>query len=74
MLFKSKGNLLDDEKLIEQLQQSKKDNLEIQEKLLRQEKDRLVYAETRNSYKELGKRVSNLYFVLLDLALIEPTY
>ncbi|KAL4494234.1 hypothetical protein ABPG73_018753, partial [Tetrahymena malaccensis] len=74
MLFESTGNLLDDEKLIEQLQQSKKDNIEIQDKLKRQENDRELYNQTRNSFKELGKRVANLYFVVLDLALIEPTY
>lgn len=28
----------------------------------------------RNFYKEVSKRVSNLYFITLDLANIEPTY
>lgn len=25
-------------------------------------------------FKDVGKRISNLYFVILDLAMIEPTY
>jgi dynein heavy chain len=33
-----------------------------------------MFQQTRNFYKEVAKRVSNLYFVVLDLALIEPTY
>lgn len=28
----------------------------------------------RNFYKDVSKRVSNLYFITLDLANIEPTY
>ncbi|EAS04067.1 axonemal dynein heavy chain (macronuclear) [Tetrahymena thermophila SB210] len=74
MLFESKGNLLDDENLIYQLQQSKNDNKEIQEKLKKQEQDRLVFNQIRDFYREVAKRVANLYFVILDLALIEPTY
>lgn len=74
MLFESKGDLLDDESLIQQLQQSKNDNREIQEKLKKQETDRVVFAQIRDFYREVAKRVANLYFVILDLALIEPTY
>ena len=28
----------------------------------------------RGTYKDVAKRVANLYFVILDLAMIEPTY
>ena len=28
----------------------------------------------RTNYKEAARRVSNLYFVVLDLASLEPTY
>lgn len=28
----------------------------------------------RNNYKDVAFRISHLYFVILDLGLIEPTY
>jgi len=41
--------------------------------------EKLEYFQTqfktiRNFYKDVSKRVSNLYFITLDLANIEPTY
>lgn len=35
---------------------------------------RVQFNTIRNLYKEVSKRVSNMYFVVLDLAMIEPTY
>jgi len=60
--------------LIETLQKSKIESIEIEEKLKKQEHDREMFNLIRNFYKEVAKRVANLYFVILDLALIEPTY
>ena len=48
--------------------------MEIEERLRKQEIDREQFNVIRGSYKEVGKRVANLYFVILDLAMIEPTY
>ena len=73
-MYESKGNLLDDEFLIQTLQQSKIESIEIEEKLKKQEIDREQFNIIRNSYREVAKRVANLYFVILDLAIIEPTY
>ena len=74
LLYEAKGNLLDDEFLIQTLQQSKIESNEIEEKLKKQEIDREQFNIIRNNYKEVAKRVANLYFVILDLALVEPTY
>ncbi len=48
--------------------------MEIEEKLKKQEHDREQFNLIRNFYKDVAKRVANLYFVVLDLAMIEPTY
>lgn len=74
MLNESKGNLLDDEFLIDTLQKSRKEGLEIEEKIKAQELFKDSFNVIRNNFKEVAKRVSHLYFVILDLALIEPTY
>ncbi|CAD8115295.1 unnamed protein product [Paramecium sonneborni] len=74
LLQESKGNLLDDEVLIDTLQRSKAESITIQDKLKKQEQDREQFNQIRNFYKEVAKRVANLYFVVLDLSLIEPTY
>ncbi|KAM3134228.1 hypothetical protein pb186bvf_013648 [Paramecium bursaria] len=74
LLQESKGNLLDDVVLIETLQKSKIESTEIEEKLKKQEHDREQFNIIRNFYKDVAKRVANLYFVVLDLSLIEPTY
>jgi len=60
--------------LIDTLNKSKIESKDIEEKLKKQEHDKKNFAELRNSFKEVSKRVANLYFVVLDLALIEPTY
>jgi dynein heavy chain len=74
LLYEAKGDLLDDEVLIETLQKSKHDSIEIEEKLKKLEHDRQVFMNIRNFYRDVAIRVANLFFVILDLALIEPTY
>ena len=74
LLFESEGNILDNDQLIDVLEKSKIDSIEIEEKLAKLKIDRDHFNITRNSYKDAAKRVSNLYFVLMDLANIEPMY
>ncbi len=68
MLGNATGNLLDDENLIETLQNSKKESEEISEKMEKLEYFQTQFKSIRNFYKDVSKRVSNLYFVTLDLA------
>jgi len=56
------------------LQNSQSEQEDIKEKLKKQEQNTIEYKGIRDNYKEVAKRVSALYFVVLDLALIEPTY
>jgi len=42
--------------------------------LKKQEYDRETFNIIRNYYKDVAVRVANLYFIILDLSLIEPTY
>ena len=58
LLNDATGNLLEDELLIETLQKSKIESMEIEEKLKKQEHDREVLNAIRNSYREVAKRVS----------------
>jgi dynein heavy chain len=74
LLNEAEGNLLDNDNLILTLQNSKIEAAQIEEKLLKQEHDRELFNKIRNFYKEVAKRVANLYFVVLDLAGVEPTY
>jgi dynein heavy chain, axonemal len=74
LLGNATGNLLDDENLIETLQSSKKESEEISEKMEKLEYFQSQFKVIRNFYKDVSKRVSNLYFITLDLAGVEPTY
>jgi len=74
LLNEAEGDLLEDEVLIDTLQKSKVESKETEEKLRRQEHDREVFGAIRNFYQSVAERASLLYFVVLDLALIESTY
>jgi dynein heavy chain len=54
--------------LIETLQNSKKESEEISEKMEKLEYFQTQFKSIRNFYKDVSKRISNLYFVTLDLA------
>ena len=68
------GNLLEDETLILTLQKSKIESIEIEEKLKKQENDREIFNTIRNAYQDVARRVSQIFFVVLELAMIEPIY
>ena len=74
MLSNSKGNILDDTVLIDTLAHSKKTSEEIKEKMqLAQgiEQEIVVQSEF---YRPVAKRASLIYFVVADLADVDPMY
>lgn len=68
------GNILDNEKLIEVLNKSKENSISISKQLEDQEKIRDKSDKTREQYRKISNKVSNLYFCISDLVSIEPMY
>jgi len=73
-LSESSGNILDDEELIETLKSSKEESEQIERQLEAQQRDQERFQHIRNFYQIVAKRVSALFFVVADLANIEPMY
>ena len=74
MLANSKGNILDDEQLIESLANSKVTSNKIQQQVQRAVKTNAIIMQTRTAYKPVAFRVSRLFFCIADLANIDPMY
>ena len=74
LITESQNEILQDEQLIEALKRSKLETIQIEDRLQKAELDRENFNKIRNIYKENAKRVSNLFFILLDLANIEFMY
>jgi dynein heavy chain len=67
-------DILDDEELIITLDQSKQTSLAIGERMIEAEKTAKMINENRENYRGVARRGSVLYFVISDLALIDPMY
>ena len=74
LLSESKGNILDDEELINTLATSKTASLRIEERVAEQEKTQAQVQETRATYVPVAVRASALFFVIADLCNVEPMY
>ena len=74
MLSNSKGNILDDEELINTLAKSKVTSNEISAKVEEAEKTEKEIDATRELYRPVAIRTSLLFFCISDLALIDPMY
>ena len=74
MLYESSGNILENVELISTLHKSQIVSKEIEIKLLSQEENKVKYLNTRNQYKNAAIRGSHLYFVISNLADVEPVY
>lgn len=74
LLNESKGEILDDDELIDTLQASQTEAIELNEKLEKSHRDQQKFELTKNLYNALARRCANLFFVLMDLAKIEPMY
>lgn len=66
--------LLDDVELISTLESSKMTSEEIKVKIEESTKLETVIDETRNQYKSVSIRGSILFFVIKDLAIVDPMY
>lgn len=74
LLKNSKGNILDDEVLIDTLAQSKVTSNNIEEKVKVAAKTQETIARTRIGYMPVAYRVSQLFFCIADLGMIDPMY
>ncbi|XP_049813740.1 dynein axonemal heavy chain 6 [Schistocerca nitens] len=74
MLFTSEGNILDDEELIETLNKSKETSGTIAARLVEAEATEHKISVAREKYRTVAARGSVLYFVVAQLAEIDPMY
>ncbi|KAI8925763.1 dynein heavy chain and region D6 of dynein motor-domain-containing protein [Entophlyctis helioformis] len=74
LLFNSQGNILDDEELISTLNQSKVTSAAINERVLQAEQTEQDINMAREKYRPVAIRGSVLYFVIADLAEMDPMY
>ena len=73
-LTESSGHVLDDEDLIRSLDNSKRTSREIKLKMIEQEESQRRNEEYRGQFRSVAKRGSVLFFVIADLALVDPMY
>jgi dynein heavy chain len=74
LLSEQVGNILDDENLISKLNESKKDSLEAKKELENIQRNNKKYEDACHFFKEVGFRISNIFFCVMDLAAVEPMY
>ena len=73
-LSASKGNLIDDEELIDTLADAKKASTEIKEKLSIAVETRKRINSAREEYRPVAIRGSVLYFLVVEMSLVNPMY
>jgi dynein heavy chain len=74
LLSNSKGMILDDIELIENLKLSKRTASEVNKNLAEAEIKQQQVSEARASYQAVAARSSLLYFLINDLSQIDPMY
>jgi dynein heavy chain len=74
MLFESEGNILDNEELINVLNDSKNTSSAIKKRLVEAETTEMSISLAREKYRCVASRGSAMYFVVADLALVDPMY
>jgi dynein heavy chain len=74
LLSTSTGNILDDQVLIDTLSESKSTSLVIEERVKESMETQAAIQDIREKYRPVAIRGSILYFVVSDLALIDPMY
>ncbi|KAJ8943600.1 hypothetical protein NQ318_006602 [Aromia moschata] len=74
LLYHSEGNILDDEELIETLNESKETSTIIEARLEETEATEEKISIAREKYRSVATRGSILYFVVAQLAEIDPMY
>ncbi|KAE9139210.1 Dynein heavy chain 6, axonemal [Phytophthora fragariae] len=73
-LSESSGNVLDDQDLIDTLQSSNVTSRIIKERVLESENTEIEINRAREEYRGVATRGSIIYFVVANLALIDPMY
>ncbi|KAL3669840.1 hypothetical protein V7S43_005217 [Phytophthora oleae] len=74
LLSDAKGNILDDIELIQTLKSSKQTSTVVAQRLAESEATKLEVLEIRNQYHSVAVRGTMLFFVIADLADIDPMY
>jgi dynein heavy chain len=74
MLSETQGSLLEDENLVITLQESKETSTAVKKKLKVAEVTEKKIDEARSGYKPISIRAAILYFILNDLARVDPMY
>jgi dynein heavy chain len=74
LLSNQVGNILDDERLIDTLNTSKKESAEAANELVSIREKKSNYQKKSMGYKDIGFRVSNLFFCVMDMSNVEPMY
>ena len=74
MLANASGDILEDEELINALARSKTTSTAIKGRLEEAEKTTAMINETREGYRSVATRGSVIYFVVANLALVDPMY
>lgn len=74
MVSEAGDDILEDEELIITLDQSKQTSITINERMAEAEQTAILISKNRESYRPVARRGSILYFVIADLALIDPMY
>jgi dynein heavy chain len=74
LLSTAQGSLLDDEKLVNTLQSSKSIAEEVTQQLMIAEQTEKRIDSAREAYRPAAQRASILYFVLNDMASVDPMY
>lgn len=74
MLSTASGSLLDDEELVLTLQSSKTTSSEVTQQLVISEQTEKKIDAAREGYRPTAYRASILYFLLADLARVDPMY
>jgi dynein heavy chain len=74
LLFESEGALLDNEPLVNTLQQSKHTSIIIQRRYREAVETDAKISIAREEYRVVAKRASLIYFVIADLAVLNPMY
>lgn len=74
LVSEASDDILNDEELIITLDQSKETSIAINERMIEAEQTAKMIDENRENYRVVARRGSILYFVVADLANIDPMY
>ncbi|XP_036364895.1 dynein heavy chain 6, axonemal-like [Octopus sinensis] len=74
LLFHSKGNILDNEDLINTLNESKVTSDVINQRLIEAEQTETSISTAREKYRPVAVQGSIIYFAVADMAILDPMY